>query len=65
MRRIRWLVATETAFQGLANIDAILSTAAVDSQGDSRERYVTSLIEFIAGGLQYGAQLKHQPERVK
>ena len=53
LRRIRWLVATETAFQGLANINAILSTASVRSKDESRERYVASLTEFIAGGLQY------------
>ena len=55
MRRIKWLVATEAAFQGLANMESILGTASKTGAGDSHTQYITALIEFIAGGLQYNS----------
>lgn len=55
LRRIKWLVATEAAFQGLANMDSILRTASATLEDENRRDYVNLLIEFIAGGLEYNS----------
>lgn len=50
-RRIRWLMATELTFQGLANMESILEASAVKQPKGQHEQYVQMLIDFIAGGL--------------
>lgn len=52
-RRTRWLMATELTFQGLANMETIMETGSVSPGEATRERYVKTLIEFVAGGLQH------------
>ncbi len=47
----RWLLATEVAFQGLANMDNTLARDGVTPSADSYREYTDLLIDFIAGGL--------------
>lgn len=47
----RWVIATELAFQGLANIDNILITQGRLAREKKYRRYTAQLIDFIAGGL--------------
>jgi hypothetical protein len=54
-RRTRWLLATELMFQGLANMDTIMKTTVQAESRKNRERYIETLINFVAGGLQYSA----------
>ena len=53
-RRSRWLLATELTFQGLANMEAITTLSKQSGARKNRERYVRTLMQFIAGGLKYG-----------
>ena len=55
-RRIRWLIATETAFQGLANMDSILKSTSKKVAKKRIEEYIQALMEFIAGGLEFRSQ---------
>jgi AcrR family transcriptional regulator len=52
-RRTRWLMATELTFQGLANMETIMDTGSIRPSKDTRQRYVKTLTEFVAGGLQH------------
>ena len=47
----RWVIATELAFQGLANIEYILAGRSDDSLTSDYKRYTGQLVDFIAGGL--------------
>lgn len=47
----RWVIATQLAFQGLANIDGILADPKDQPLEKNYRRYVDQLIDFIAGGL--------------
>lgn len=47
----RWLLATELAFQGLANMDSTLATDGAAPTIDSYQEYTELLIDFVAAGL--------------
>lgn len=51
--RIRWLLATELAFQGLANMESIIAVGGGRANSKGQEQYVEQLVEFVAGGLAY------------
>ncbi|WP_116367775.1 TetR/AcrR family transcriptional regulator [Parahaliea mediterranea] len=51
--RFRWLLATELTFQGLANMDTILSINGQPDTRKKREQYVHDLTSFIVGGLKH------------
>lgn len=53
-RRSRWLLATELTFQGLANMEAIMTLSKQSGARKNREHHVHTLMQFIAGGLKYG-----------
>lgn len=59
-RRVRWLMVTEITFQGLANMESIIARGPKRLARDEMERYVRTLVEFVAGGLSYPQQVTEQ-----
>ncbi|AMO55949.1 TetR/AcrR family transcriptional regulator [Endozoicomonas montiporae] len=47
----RWVVAAELTFQGLANIDNVMTLRPHQDERENYRDYVRRLIDFIAGGL--------------
>ncbi len=47
----RWVIASELTFQGLANIDNVMTIRSGSSQIENYRHYVNRLIDFIAGGI--------------
>jgi len=47
----RWVLATELTFQGLANIDSIITRPRFRNAERNYRRYTAQLVDFIAGGL--------------
>ncbi|WP_161787373.1 hypothetical protein [Endozoicomonas numazuensis] len=47
----RWVIASELTFQGLANIDNVMTIRSGSSQIDHYQQYINRLIDFIAGGI--------------
>lgn len=47
----RWVIASELTFQGLANIDNIMTIRSGKDQVESYRHYINRLIAFIAGGI--------------
>lgn len=47
----RWVLAAELTFQGLANIDSIITRRRYRKPESNYRHYTTQLVDFIAGGL--------------
>ncbi len=50
-RKLRWLMAQDTALQGLANTDETLANRGLKPARGNRHNYIAQLTSFIAGAL--------------
>jgi AcrR family transcriptional regulator len=61
--QIRWAIAADLAFQGLANIDKILGSRGQRPTAANHRAFVDELIDFFCGGLSAGAEVSLQAKQ--